>query len=1263
MTYYRSFMFKFNWLILLAFISACSQKPDSKSVLQVKEYASVIGDGNFGSFGYNQSQIKSFYIKNNSLESVNYQPQITGVDANDFEIIYQTNCSDTQPQNNCLVKVNFTSYGKVAKVYSATLKLGESELALSAEIMPTTSPMLEAQINGQVGLELNYNLTGKNSLGSYVVFKNIGTSPIPASNISFSNGSAPLFEVFNTCNNATLKPGQICLVKIFAKANNTNETKVGSLSFNNHAVVINYNSTEVIGQGSIDAKESIMNVGDFYQAGQVSLEVLKFTNNGTGRTTLEIPPLPAGYAVAVNNCLNVAPKSTCSVRLSYTHSGEEKGVFSSPVTLGNSIVNLEHNVISDPKNLGSIASTISSHVVRNTCQALEVSLKETNGSSFIAATENVIAASGANLYSDASCSNLISEVKIAPYQAAIQVYTKNAVDETRTLTLTHKNLVLNKSVRYYDFLETAPEVINLVVGTSKTLNFTGGVAPYVYEKISGVGAVMNNFFVGGPTAGVAQVRVTDALNQVALINFNVVTVLTANVLSFDKIVNQTQSVTGIGGLAPYTYSKVSGVGIIDSAGLFSAGAVAGSVQIKVMDALNQEVLVSGDVYSVLTVSPAAKTITLANMQLISPVGGKSPYSFAMASGTGSVSGSGIYTPVSIGSGTVRVTDALGQQASAVITVNANLAINSGNCSFANIPESVECTVATTGGVGPMTFSTDKGTIGQSTGLFKGLCENNVGLSQVTAMDSLGNSATIPVSYSCVYQSCLEIRAKGYSSITLDAWIDPDGLSTAYSPVKVQCFFPATTERTAQDVYTLVARLNPNDASIRHWNDLVFWQGSGVGTLSGTSDYMSPIFANISSFKSIRLEYNYNGSSKAVSTYEKSDNTLSFKQNLLLPTSPGNNPGWNREYVNGTDAQSFFSGTMRFNISTEGNDYHRIFYGSVANSVCNQGGSLGGEGDGFGWRYEIARQTTDTRCQLNFNRLVMGSNFQLGTTTLGNQSSAPVIAPNTFYTSGLMNVYIKDTYYYYPTSCLDAKNKGALNSNGNTGSGTYTIDPDGYAYGQDAYTVECEQSIHGGGWTKVYQTNTSALYNTGGWNTSAVVDASAANGYLKQKVLSSSQLLFKGAETYNQDSRDLMSSSPLYYVFNSCSNLGTGKSMSEILSSSAFIGGTIWSSKCELDLTKMPELFAGYVTIPRTNNTYGKSLYLHTYGSGGVCVYGASRISLFPRAEDRGGCSGGLCGYEIGTGGGPYTQAASGNCNGGGTVEYYPSTKVIELFVK
>ena len=126
------------------------------------------------------------------------------------------------------------------------------------------------------------------------------------------------------------------------------------------------------------------------------------------------------------------------------------------------------------------------------------------------------------------------------------------------------------------------------------------------------------------------------------------TALSATADNTSLAVNATTNVKGTGGTAPYSYFVSSGGGTIDaSTGSFVAPSSASTVSIGVKDDTGKTVYVSLTVNSTGTSSPSsypAITTTTSSVLgggtlTLNASGGLSPYTFAIVSGAGSISGS------------------------------------------------------------------------------------------------------------------------------------------------------------------------------------------------------------------------------------------------------------------------------------------------------------------------------------------------------------------------------------------------------------------------------------------------------------------------------------------------------------------------------------------------------------------------------------------------------------------------------------------------
>ena len=291
----------------------------------------------------------------------------------------------------------------------------------------------------------------------------------------------------------------------------------------------------------------------------------------------------------------------------------------------------------------------------------------------------------------------------------------------------------------------SPNAITLAVNNTTTFTASGGSGSYSYSVMSGSGSILGttgNYTAAG-VAGTAVVRVVDGQGKYADAIVTVNTALQISPTSQSLSLNSTQAFSATGGVTPITFSLASGLGSVDSTGLYTASSTPGTTIVRATDSLGNTSDATVNVYGALGISPTSATVAVNNTVAFSAGGGVGPYSYSIFSGTGSINATtGFFTaPAVSGSVTVRVTDSLGATSNAVVTVNGALQI-SPTAQTVLINGSVA--FATTGGVPSVSFSLVSGTgsINSGTGVYTAPAAN--GSAVVRATDSYGNTSDASV---------------------------------------------------------------------------------------------------------------------------------------------------------------------------------------------------------------------------------------------------------------------------------------------------------------------------------------------------------------------------------------------------------------------------------------------------------------------------------------------------------------------------------------
>lgn len=328
-------------------------------------------------------------------------------------------------------------------------------------------------------------------------------------------------------------------------------------------------------------------------------------------------------------------------------------------------------------------------------------------------------------------------------------------------------------------------------------------------------------------------------------------------------VNQTQQFIASGGTPPYKFTLDSGVGSVDTTGLYSAPSSAGQAIVKVTDAqgTSKEALIIIQVQVAL--SPTSRKLNVNSSFQFATTGGTTPYTYVVTSGASTISSNGTFTGASSPeTATVRVTDSSGYYANATVEVGHGPIISPDNT---NLSVNGTFQFSFTSGTGPFTWSviTGEGSV-DSTGLYSATA--NSGPATVRVIDANGfySDAQVTVfkskkvaashNHTCVLNGdtndlkCFGLRF--YGNVGDGKFLvgdEPSDMGDNLVPVK----FPSTL--TSEPLIMSVSRYNScaifSDGLTRCWGASTYGQNANntaqTGTVAGSMEaFMFPVPADI-----------------------------------------------------------------------------------------------------------------------------------------------------------------------------------------------------------------------------------------------------------------------------------------------------------------------------------------------------------------------------------------------------------------------------------
>ncbi|MGZ3770934.1 MAG: hypothetical protein ACXVCP_15000, partial [Bdellovibrio sp.] len=326
-----------------------------------------------------------------------------------------------------------------------------------------------------------------------------------------------------------------------------------------------------------------------------------------------------------------------------------------------------------------------------------------------------------------------------------KVYTPPSTAGNYVVTITENGGQSTESIVFvYPSLKLNPSLLNIAVDSIGLFSAQGGVPPYSFDLVSGLGTIdsQTGVYSSGTQIGTAVVRVTDAKNHTSqsTVAINARLDLTADVENIE--VGGHVNFTASGGLSPYTFSIVTGSGSLAANGadkvVLTAGLNAGIVQVEVKDAIGNRVSKYVQVLTKLTPTPQTLNLKVNQQYNFGAQGGLSPYNFSLVSGSGTITTDGLYkASASASTDKIKVTDSVGNTSEATIVVYENMQM---------LPQSKTILVggtlqmSVTGGIAPIVYSisSGQGSINQQ-GLFTA-SSTTAGNVVIHAIDNEGNFA-------------------------------------------------------------------------------------------------------------------------------------------------------------------------------------------------------------------------------------------------------------------------------------------------------------------------------------------------------------------------------------------------------------------------------------------------------------------------------------------------------------------------------------------
>lgn len=496
---------------LMILVSSCVDKdiPSSREKQKIQALQTM-DDGEFGVVDYGKSKTLTFNFTNNDSTAVSAVPTLqSGVN---FQIVLAHKCSVVDPGKVCMVRVLFSTSSKLRGTYSDTLTVGDAQVALSATIPGEGELKYEFSVDESVVNEslVLPPLKGRNVKVMNLRVKNNSPFVGSPSNLSISNNK---FTRLSGCENIQLKPGKSCFSRVLVKGENINDVQSSVISFDDQEVVVDLPREEQTHPRNMVSMDASFILGDFFQEGTNKYQIIKVKNEGLGVGSIDSSEivLPSSYSLKSNNCANIAPGRTCYIQLLYVNPSQNKGQHAENISIGDEDVDFIVNEVTDPSKLSHVEVENSDYALVNSCTPLDVVIKDVDGNDFISSSVMPLAVNH-QLFNDNAC--VSPKSSFDAFEGGRTFYVTNTVAGIKNITVEYGVAVGNKSIHFYSPLVLTPSFVEFALGGSHTFSPSGGVTPYTFEKVSGVGTINPTTGVfSSSEPGLASIKVSDHLGQ------------------------------------------------------------------------------------------------------------------------------------------------------------------------------------------------------------------------------------------------------------------------------------------------------------------------------------------------------------------------------------------------------------------------------------------------------------------------------------------------------------------------------------------------------------------------------------------------------------------------------------------------------------------------------------------------------------------------------------------------------------------------------